>query len=70
MLLPTLPDYLFFITFTGVALASILTFFTGIIYGYWSLKKYLKFKMYDIFKLGFVESGILLSGFLQKHGGA
>jgi len=50
----------------GVALASILTFFTGVIYGYWSLKRYLKFKMYDIFKLGFLESGVLLAGFYKS----
>jgi O-antigen/teichoic acid export membrane protein len=57
---------LIFHSIYGVALASILTFFTGIIYGYWSLKKYLKFSMYDIFRLGFLESGILLSGFYKS----
>lgn len=57
---------LIFHSIYGVALASILTFFTGIIYGYWSLKKYLQFKMYDIFKLGFLESGLLLSGFYKS----
>lgn len=50
----------------GVALASIFTFFAGIIYGYWRLKKYLKFKMYDIFKLGFLESGVILSNFYKS----
>lgn len=56
---------LIFHTIYGVALASILTFITGIIYGYWSLKRYLKFKMYDIFKLGFQESGVLLADLRQ-----
>ena len=57
---------LIFHSIYGVALASILTFFTGIIYGYWSLKKYLKFSIYDIFRLGFLESGVLLSGFYKS----
>lgn len=50
----------------GVALASILTFATGTIFGYWSLKKYLHFKMRDIFILGYAELKDLVRGFINK----
>jgi O-antigen/teichoic acid export membrane protein len=44
----------------GVALASILSFLVGVVYGYIVLKKYLNFTMTDILKLGFVETKLLL----------
>jgi len=43
----------------GVALSSIFTFLTGIIYGYWVLKRNLHFKLRDIFKLGLRETRLL-----------
>ena len=51
----------------GVALASILTFIAGILYGYWSIKKYLKFSMIDIFVVGYNESKALANNFLLKR---
>lgn len=51
----------------GVALASILTFFTGTIYGYWTLKKYLKFTMLDIFTVGYIEWKAFINKTLKKQ---
>ncbi|MES2275067.1 MAG: polysaccharide biosynthesis C-terminal domain-containing protein [Bacteroidota bacterium] len=53
----------------GVALASILTFATGTIYGYISLKRYLNFTMVDIFTLGFAELKELAGKALRKKEG-
>lgn len=39
----------------GVAIASIFTFFSGAIFGYLTLKKYLEFSIKDIFYLGYLE---------------
>lgn len=39
----------------GVAIASIFTFFSGAIFGYWALKKHLAFSVKDIFYLGYLE---------------
>lgn len=50
----------------GVAIASIFTFFSGAIFGYWTLKKHLEFKMGDIFKLGYIELTELMSNLYQK----
>jgi O-antigen/teichoic acid export membrane protein len=50
----------------GVALASILTFLMGIVYGYWVLKKNLDFTIRDILKLGFVETRILAIDLISK----
>lgn len=51
----------------GVAIASILTFVAGILYGYWAIKKYLNFSMIDIFVVGFAETKTLLGGLLSKY---
>jgi len=50
----------------GVAIASIFTFFTGAIFGYWALKKHLQFSIADIFKLGYLELIELLGSIFQK----
>ncbi len=50
----------------GVALSSIFTFLTGIIYGYWVLKKNLHFKLRDIFKLGLLETKLLTIEMVRK----
>lgn len=50
----------------GVALASILTFTTGVIYGYWALKKHLTFNIRDIFVLGYTELRDLIGNTLFK----
>lgn len=50
----------------GVAIASIFTFFSGAIFGYWALKKHLEFKIGDIFKLGYIELMGLLGLLYQK----
>jgi len=44
----------------GVALASILSFLVGVIYGYIMLKKHLNFTMMDILKLGILETKLAL----------
>ncbi|WP_370995644.1 oligosaccharide flippase family protein [Mucilaginibacter sp. RCC_168] len=55
----------------GVAIASIFTFFSGAIFGYWALKKHLEFKIGDIFKLGYIELmellGLLYQRLLKKE---
>ena len=50
----------------GVALSSIFTFLTGIIYGYWVLKRNLQFKLRDIFKLGLRETRLLTVEIIGK----
>jgi O-antigen/teichoic acid export membrane protein len=50
----------------GVAVGSIITFLAGVIYGYWAIKKYLKFSMIDIFVVGYRESKALVNGFFKK----
>lgn len=50
----------------GVALSSIFTFLAGIIYGYWVLKRNLKFKIRDIFYLGIVETKLLIISFFSR----
>ncbi|WP_183559199.1 oligosaccharide flippase family protein [Mucilaginibacter sp. SP1R1] len=50
----------------GVAIASIFTFFSGAIFGYWALKKNLQFSIGDIFKLGYLELKELLGILYQK----
>jgi O-antigen/teichoic acid export membrane protein len=50
----------------GVALSSIFTFLTGIIYGYWVLKRNLQFKLRDIFKLGLSETRLLTLEIIAK----
>ena len=50
----------------GVALASIFTFLAGTVYGYFMLKKYLNFTIADIFKLGFIETKLLLIVFAER----
>ena len=50
----------------SVAVASIFTFFSGAIFGYWALKKHLEFKMGDIFKLGYLELTELITNLYQK----
>jgi len=50
----------------GVAIASIFTFFAGAIFGYWALKKHLRFSIADIFKLGYLEFVELIINIYQK----
>lgn len=50
----------------AVAIASIFTFFTGAIFGYWALKKNLQFKISDIFVLGYIELKELISVVMSK----
>ena len=52
----------------GVALSSIFTFLAGIVYGYWVLKKNLKFKIRDIFKLGMVETKLVTVALINRLG--
>jgi O-antigen/teichoic acid export membrane protein len=50
----------------GVAIASIFTFFSGAIFGYWALKKHLEFSIKDIFYLGYLELMELIGMLFQK----
>ncbi|WP_121810356.1 lipopolysaccharide biosynthesis protein [Mucilaginibacter kameinonensis] len=50
----------------AVAIASIFTFFTGAIFGYWALKKNLQFKISDIFVLGYIELKELIGVVIGK----
>lgn len=50
----------------GVAIASIFTFFSGAIFGYWALKKHLNFSVKDIFYLGYLELIELIGTLFQK----
>ncbi|GAA3987746.1 lipopolysaccharide biosynthesis protein [Mucilaginibacter dorajii] len=50
----------------GVAIASIFTFFSGAIFGYWALKKHLNFSVKDIFYLGYLELIELIGMLFQK----
>jgi O-antigen/teichoic acid export membrane protein len=50
----------------AVAVASIFTFFTGAIFGYWALKKNLQFKISDIFVLGYIELKELIGVVISK----
>ena len=56
----------FFNSLYGVALASIFTFLTGVIFGYWQLKKHLKFTINDIFTLGYQELKEIVNHLLHK----
>ncbi|HVW97012.1 MAG TPA: oligosaccharide flippase family protein [Mucilaginibacter sp.] len=51
----------------GVALASIFTFLSGVLYGYWVLKKHLNFSISGIFKMGFLESKSLAVELVAKY---
>jgi O-antigen/teichoic acid export membrane protein len=51
----------------GVAIASIFTFLSGVIYGYWVLRKYLNFTMFGIIKMGFVETKYLVVELIGKY---
>lgn len=50
----------------AVAIASLFTFFAGSIFGYWALKKYLKFTIRDIFSLGYQELKNIVNHLLEK----
>jgi O-antigen/teichoic acid export membrane protein len=50
----------------GIALASIPTFVLGTLFGYFSLKLYLKFSFMDIIKFGWGEAIVLVKGALGK----
>lgn len=50
----------------GVAVASILTVLFSVVFGYIMLRKYLPFKIDGVFKLGFFEFKLIVSGFIRK----
>ena len=58
-------DYLGLIIFKniyGIAFASFFTLFSGVVFGYINLNKYLKVPLYDVLGLGYSE----MKGFLQR----
>lgn len=50
----------------AVAIASLFTFFSGAIFGYWALKKHLHFTIRDIFSLGYTELKSIVNHLLEK----
>ncbi|MES2266116.1 MAG: oligosaccharide flippase family protein [Bacteroidota bacterium] len=50
----------------AVAIASLFTFFSGAIFGYWALKKHLHFTIRDIFSLGYAELKSIVTHLLEK----
>ncbi len=50
----------------AVAIASLFTFLSGAIFGYWALKKHLHFTIRDIFSLGYAELKSIVSHLLEK----
>jgi len=50
----------------GVAIATIFPVLTGVLVGYWALKKYLKFGFKDIYVLGYQELQIFTKAALKK----
>ncbi|MCO5935204.1 oligosaccharide flippase family protein [Mucilaginibacter sp. RB4R14] len=50
----------------AVAIASLFTFFSGAIFGYWALKKHLHFTIRDMFSLGYAELKSIVSHLLEK----
>ena len=58
-------DYLGLIIFKniyGIAFASFFTLFSGIVFGYINLNKYLKVPLYDVLDMGYSE----MKSFLQR----
>lgn len=51
----------------GVAVASLFTYYTGLIFGYVQLKKHLNFSMNDILSLGFQELKNAINNFRKKR---
>lgn len=50
----------------GVAAASIITILFGVIFGYFTLNKYLPFNLNGVLKLGYEESKTLLTRFVRR----
>jgi O-antigen/teichoic acid export membrane protein len=50
----------------AVAIASLFTFFAGAVFGYWALKKHLKFSVRDIFSIGYRELKNMVNHLLEK----
>ncbi|WP_374948249.1 lipopolysaccharide biosynthesis protein [Mucilaginibacter sp.] len=51
----------------GVAIASLFTFLTGALFGYWQLKKHLHFTIRDIFTLGYQQLKDVAMNLLRKN---
>ncbi|MBL4676117.1 MAG: oligosaccharide flippase family protein [Mucilaginibacter sp.] len=50
----------------AVAIASLFTFFAGTLFGYWALKRHLKFTISDIFSLGIQGIKDVISHLMEK----
>jgi uncharacterized membrane protein YfcA len=58
---------LIFHSLYAVAVASLFTFFSGVLFGYWALKKHLKFTIRDIFSLGYSQLKEVIAHLLKKN---
>lgn len=52
----------------AVAIVTIFTFLSGVLYGYKALRRYLDFTIIEILQSGVTESKILITNLLQKRG--
>jgi O-antigen/teichoic acid export membrane protein len=51
----------------GVAIASLFTYYTGLLFGYFQLKKHLNFTMFDILTLGYQQLKDVIIHLLNKR---
>jgi O-antigen/teichoic acid export membrane protein len=51
----------------GIAIASLFTYYTGLIFGFVQLKKYLKFSMGDILTIGYNQLKNMVANLLHKN---
>jgi Na+-driven multidrug efflux pump len=51
----------------GVAIASLFTYYTGLIFGYIQLKKHLNFKLHDVLVVGFAGVKGMIEHMLHKQ---
>ena len=58
---------LIFHSLYAVAVASLFTFFSGVLFGYWALKKHLNFTIRDIFSLGYSQLKDVIAHLLKKN---
>jgi O-antigen/teichoic acid export membrane protein len=58
---------LIFHSLYAVAIASLFTFLSGVVFGFWALKKHLSFTMRDILSLGYGHLKVVIGNLLRKR---
>ncbi|OOQ60762.1 lipopolysaccharide biosynthesis protein [Mucilaginibacter pedocola] len=51
----------------GVAIASLFTYYSGVLFGYFTLKKHLDFTLNDLFSLGWSQLKAMVANLMQKR---